>query len=134
MYLFGVIYFIVLALLITALFSYGFSVRGPWGNFWAFFIIVFLAVWAADLWVTPFGPYWYEVNWFPPLIVGVLIAILLAAATPSRRRGQKIEEPKPEEIAKREYEKEAVAVTLGSLFWLILTLFVVTIIIGLLMD
>ena len=127
MFFIGLVYFIILALILTAIFSYGFNIRGPWGSFWAFFAIIFLAVWAADIWITPFGPYYNEVYWLPPLIVGVLIAILLAAATPTRRSRRTTDTHPPA----TEYETDAVAATLGILFWILLALFIISIVIGL---
>ncbi|NJK86434.1 MAG: hypothetical protein HC906_11165 [Bacteroidales bacterium] len=44
------------------------------------------SIWLADLWITPFGPYWNNIYWFPPLMVGILVALILAAATPSVTR------------------------------------------------
>jgi len=128
MFYLGFIYLIVLAVLLSLMFSYGFRMRGPWGSFWSFFAIIFLAVWAADIWITPFGPYWYNINWFPPLVVGVLFAVLLAAATPSSRSKRKSGSTHPPST---EFESNAIATTLGVFFWLLLTLFILAIIIGL---
>ncbi len=129
MLILGLVYLVVLALLLSAMSTYGFRMRGPWGSFWTFFAIVFLAVWAADIWVTPFGPYWFGINWFPPLVVGVLITLLLAATTPSKRGKRKEGGMHPPAT---KFETEVVGITLGVFFWLLLSFFIISIILGLL--
>ncbi len=86
----GVLYLFGVAFLITLFFGYAFRVRGPWGSFWTFFIVILFGVVAADLWVTPIGPYYKDIYWFPPLAVGLFIALLLAATTPSPRTRSKM--------------------------------------------
>ena len=130
MFFLGITYLIFLALFLTAMFSYGFRMRGPWGSFWSFFAIIFLVVWASDVWVTLFGPYWNEVYWFPPLVVGVLVALLMASVTPRTKPPQGTKTHPP---ATR-FESEAVAVTVGSIFWLLLVLLILSIVIGLFND
>ncbi|MFW6226518.1 MAG: hypothetical protein ACOC31_00285 [Bacteroidota bacterium] len=123
----GIFYFIFLALAITALFSYGFRSRGPWGSFWTFFLILFLAIWAADVWIAPTGPYWGDIYWFPPLAVGLHIALLLAAATPSPRARAEAD------VSASEDETDAV-VAIGGFFWIILILLFIAAIAGLFIN
>lgn len=113
----GIIYIVFVALVIAAIFSYGFRIAGPWGSFWTFFIVLLLSVWAADVWLSPAGPYWNDVYWVPPLIVGIIVALLLAAATPAARRrkpASEVREPTPGE--------EASAIAVGTLFWIVVFL------------
>ena len=123
MSIYGLITAILVALLFTIIFSYGFRNRGPWGNVWTFFLILFLAVWAASFWIEPVGPYWGDITWIPLIFLGLIIALILAAATPSERPVSAAEEEKagPPE--------PAVAIV-GVFFWLLLVVFVAAIIIG----
>ncbi len=126
MELLGIITAIIISLLFAVIFYYFFRVRGPWGAFWTFFLVLFLAVWAAELWITPVGPYFYDIAWVPLVFVGLLVAIGLAAATgmPERIGRKRLEEgaPAPE---------EAEAATLGIFFWLLLAVLITVVLIGL---
>jgi len=98
------------ALFIGVIFYYVFKTSGPWGSFWSFLLILILAGIAADAWITPVGPYYQGVAWFPVLFVILLFALLIAAATPPRRT--RIEpEVEPEEPA---------AIALGGFFWVLM--------------
>ena len=120
----GILYLVVIAFLITLFFNFLLRVRGPWGSFWAFFIIVLLAVLAADVWVTPVGPYYGDIHWVPPLAAGLLIALLLAATTPGPRYRSRME-------AERETAREEpAAVALGTFFWFLLIFLLILIIVG----
>ena len=124
-FLFGILYLVALAFLITLFFSLLLRKKGPWGSFWAFFVIVLLAVFAADVWVGPVGPYIYnEIYWVPPLAVGLVIALLLAATTPSPKTRSEIE------LEKKEMADQKTAVTLGTFFWFLFITMLIFIIIG----
>lgn len=121
----GLLYLFGITTLITLFFGFALSIRGPWGSFWTFFIVILLGVMAADLWITPIGPYYGDIYWFPPLAAGLFIALLLAAATPSPRTRSKLEQ-QTHELA----EESAVALALGSFFWLLFAFMLILIIIG----
>jgi hypothetical protein len=121
----GLLYLFVVALIITLFFGYALSVRGPWGSFWTFFVVILLAVMAADLWMAPIGPYYRDVYWFPPLGVGLLIALLLAATTPSPQTRSKLELQNKEPV-----EENAVALALGGFFWLLFAFMITVVIFG----
>ncbi len=76
---------ILAALVIGSLFYFLLKLSGPWGSFWSFILILILAGLAAAAWITPVGPIYYDIAWFPVLFTILLFAILMAAATPSRR-------------------------------------------------
>ena len=82
----GLIAVILVAFVIGALFYFVLKNRGPWGSFWTFFIVLFLGVYLAHIWVRPIGPVYWGVAFLPLLFVGLVIALLLAAATPSNRK------------------------------------------------
>ena len=72
----------VFAALIGLFFSSVFRIKGPWGKLWSFILVLFLIIWASELWVEPMGPTLYDVAWIPLLIVGIVTALLLAAVSP----------------------------------------------------
>lgn len=76
---------ILAALVIGSIFYYLLKLSGPWGSFWSFLLILILSGLAAAAWITPVGPVYYNISWFPVLFTILLFAILMAAATPSRR-------------------------------------------------
>lgn len=122
----GFIYFLIIAFLIVLFFSFIFNVRGPWGSFWTFFLIIFFSIWIADIWLRPLGPYWRDVYWLPPLVAGILVAFVLAAATPSQSKARRI-------LSKDTDRREDTStVALGLFFWLTLILLVILVIAGLL--
>ncbi len=121
---YSILYLVGIALLITLFFSYVLRVRGPWGSFWTFFIIMLFAVLAANVWIQPVGPYFADVYWLPPLAVGLLIAFILAAAAPSPRARSKIE--KHEKMAR----EDGSSVAVGFFFWFLLVFMLALVIIG----
>ena len=122
----GILYLVTIALFITLFFGYALRVRGPWGSFWTFFIIIFLAILAGDLWLEPTGPYYRDIYGLPPLAAGFLIAFLLAAATPRypKRRKNNGENLEPAG------EDKAIALALGGFFWILFALLLIVIIVG----
>ena len=117
-----ILFALALAIIFTAIFAGGCRRRGPWCGLVPFFIILFFATWAGGLWLYPFGPLWFGVSWMPFLIFGLLVALLLAAAT----------EPMPPKTAQEAVDqaKEEVAAeqTLNVFFWVILVLLIIGII------
>ncbi|HSH53060.1 MAG TPA: hypothetical protein VK982_15140 [Bacteroidales bacterium] len=116
----SILFIAIGALLIGAIFYYLFRSSGPWGSFWSFLLILILAGIAANVWISPVGPYYQGVAWFPVLFVILLFALLIAAATPSRRT-------RIESEAER-VEPEAVA--LGGFFWILMIFLFIAVIWG----
>lgn len=75
-----VLFAMTIALMITIVFAVAFKTRGPWGSVWAFFLIIFLAVWAASLWVNPAGPEVFGYSLIPIALVGVIFALIIASS------------------------------------------------------
>lgn len=86
MFFIDLLFALVIALLLTAVFAAGFRRRGPWGIWWIFLLVIFLAAWAGGVWMTPFGPTLFDVYWLPFVFVGLVAALLLAAAAPPTTR------------------------------------------------
>lgn len=123
------VFFLAFALLIATLFTIGLKRRGPWGNFWTFFLILFLAIWATDLLLPDTGPDWFGIYWAPPLAIGLLLAFVLAAATPSPETRSKIEAARKEASP-----EEKTAIELGIFFWILLIMLVLAVAIGLITN
>ncbi|KEO74043.1 hypothetical protein [Anditalea andensis] len=120
---------IIVALVISSIFYFAVDVRGPWGSFWTFFIIVLLVVWAASLWIVPFGYIYWEIAWIPLFFIGLVIAFLLAALTstpPDKLRSNS----KGSDIVNTEKEPERTYAAIGLLFWVFIGLMLVAIIAG----
>lgn len=120
----GITYLVLLSALITTIFAVVIKKRGPWSSFWPFFTILFLVVFATEAWIGPIGPNFKEIYWLPPLVVGLAVALLLAAATPTGPRrpgieGEPIPNPQP-------------GFVLSSFFWFLIVFLVVLVMFGLL--
>ncbi len=116
---------IILAIIIGALFYYAFRSRGPWGSFWSFFLILLLGGIAAEAWMEPIGPQYWDISWVPTLLVMLVLALILAASTPTQResaQGKSTRAPSRNSPTKR----ETAAAALGGFFW-ILTLILLVI-------
>jgi hypothetical protein len=124
----GILYLIVLAFAITLFFRFILQTSGPWGSFWAFFIIILLAIFAADIWISPVGPFYEDIYWVPPIAAGLVIALLLAATTPSPKARSEMEAEKS--MAKQ----EAAAMAMGTFFWFLIVFMVAVIVAGLLIS
>ncbi|NBC81876.1 MAG: hypothetical protein GVY19_00700 [Bacteroidetes bacterium] len=129
MNLLNIIYIISIACIATLIFYYGFKIRGPWGSFWTFFLVLFLAIWGFDAWIEPRGPENYKVYWFPPLIVGVIIALILAAATPKLTREVELDKPK-----KQETDNETTKMAIGTIYWMLIMVLLVVALSGLFVN
>lgn len=114
MFFVDLLFALVVALLLTAIFSAGFRNRGPWGLWWVFLLVVFLAAWAGGVWLTPFGPPLLDVYWLPFLFVGLVVALLIAAAVPPEPR-----RPRAPVAASEVATEEAVA-AFSIFFWVLL--------------
>lgn len=121
-YIGGIIAAIFIAILISAIFYYGFSARGPWGSFWTFFLILLLIIWAASLWTRPVGPVYWGIAWVPLFFIGLIFALLLAAvptygAPPEEEVTEEdlmVEDP---EVERRREAEIGAAAAIGWLFW-----------------
>lgn len=115
---------IIAAIFIGILFYYIFKATGPWGSFWTFILILILAGLAAEAWIEPFGPVYYDVAWIPTLFVIILFALLLAAATPTRRgyieTRTEVPETEPEPT-------DTAGIVLGVFFWILMLFLIVAV-------
>lgn len=125
----GLAYSASIALIITLFFANALRTRGPWGNFWTFFIIMLLAVSAAHLWVRPIGPSYEGIYWIPPIVAGFLVASILAASTPPSKPAAKLKQNTDDYI-----ERRANALALGIFFWFVVIFMIILVVMGLYAD
>ncbi len=115
----GVLFTILIAFLVGALFYYIFKSTGPWGTFWSFLLILILAGLAGSFWINPVGPVFWDIAFLPVLFVVFIFALLLAAATPpSRRETGEYRSGEPS-------EDEAGAIAIGSFFWILMSILLI---------
>lgn len=129
----GLLIILVIAFVVSVIASYGFKSYGPWGSFWIFFLILFLAGMSGSFWIDPTGPRFQGTAWVPITFVVVLFAILLIAATPAGARRKKtanVEAPiqAPGPVA----EGQVSHVVLGIFFWALLLLLAFSVLFGVL--
>jgi hypothetical protein len=128
---------IIVALLISLLFYFVLSSRGPVGVLWPFFAIIFLAVWAASLWVRPIGFVYWDIAWIPLFFVGVVIALLLSAVNSSDHqyfrgtKGDVVEDDVVErDVVKPKKEDREAARTISIIFWIFIVFMLIAIFAG----
>jgi len=80
------LYALFVGVSVACLWSFILNSHGPWKNVYWFFLVVFLFSWGGGLWITPFGPTGYGVSWLPFVMMGLVAALLLSAATPRLER------------------------------------------------
>jgi hypothetical protein len=114
----------IVALILTVMFSVVLRNKGPWGALWLVFVVVFLATWAATLWINPFGPLVLGVAVVPLTVVGLIFAFILAATTL----------PPATKISPNLAENTVIAApavhAIGIFFWILLSILVLAIAAG----
>jgi hypothetical protein len=115
MFLAELAFAVFVAAMLTAIFVAGFRRAGPWMSGLWFFLIVLLAAWVGGVWARPVGPAVWGVYWVPFLWIGLLVALLLAAATPGRRPRSRREPA--ERAERRESAATAGDTVLSWFFW-----------------
>jgi small-conductance mechanosensitive channel len=111
--------YIIPAALITALFITLFisslSKRSS-RQFAVFFILIFLAIWSGQLWITPVGPVTRGIAWIPLIVIAIFFTMIAIALLPAAT------------IKKtRENEDEIEEEALGLVFWIILLILILSI-------
>jgi hypothetical protein len=93
--------------LLANLFAFALRRTGPWESYFIFFVVIVLAAWAGGRWIRPAGPRIFNVYWVPFLATGLVVAVLLVAASTPRPRTQQT----------REAKEARVIAALGTFFW-----------------
>lgn len=113
------VFALAITLLFVILFAIVFRYRGPWNSMLWFFLIVLLATWAGGVWLTPVGPAVRGFYWMPFLMTGLIVSLLLAAATFPAKEESTIELIDEKE---RRAKRRATGTALGIAFWVLLML------------
>lgn len=124
-----IITILLIAVILAAIFFYGFRRTGPWGSFWSFLLVLILGMLLFTVWTEPYGPVYWGIGWIDLLIIGLLFALLLAAASPSLRQSRDVSEEAI--LPDTEPRKMPERVAVSGFFWILILLFVVLIIFGL---
>jgi hypothetical protein len=119
MFLWHLIFALVVALVIFAIFGLALRRTGAWPAA-CFIFILFLFSWAGGIWLAPFGPVLSGVYWFPFLVVAIFVAVMLAAAVPPER-------PRPAVSTSPEREAVETGTALGVFFWFLVGLLIIAI-------
>jgi hypothetical protein len=125
---------LVTALLIAIIMVAGFLllIRGSgtrYGKMWLF-LIVFGATWAGGVWIRPFGPPIGGVYWLTFALAGIIAVGLIGLFIPQRPpHGRHETLEKLEQVKRSEELQQVTTMTLGVLFWLVLSIFVVAIVV-----
>ena len=125
----------VFTMIISLISYFVFRVRGPWDSFWIKTLLLFLFLLAASLWIKPFGPEWYGVQWVVLFIGALLFILLLAAFSPRGGNDEKIPTHLSLTQQKRffdEYKKQRkqALFSLGIMSWFLLVTLLVIIAVG----
>lgn len=86
--------------------------RSGWGAALVIFAVLFLTSWAGGVWLNPVGPQFFGAEWMPFLLMGFVVALLIAAMSPMRRPRNRVE---AREAAAAE---EVVDTTVTAFFWI----------------
>jgi hypothetical protein len=114
---------LLVVFLVGSFVFYGLKRRGPWGSFWTFILVIFLGVILFDLWSEPIGPLYYGIAWVDLVIVSLIFAFLLAAATPGAPPVKKEEDA----VSTDSPGARNTAVAVGMFFWFLVALFILAI-------
>jgi hypothetical protein len=122
MILLDLLFAAIVALLLTFVFAGACRRCGPWESALWFFVIVLLVTWVGGVWAEPVGPPLWGIYWVPFLGMGLLVALLLAAATPTPRPPERLPEAKEQPTTDTGAPSAAVttALALSWLFWALL--------------
>ncbi len=121
---------VLAALFFTTISLFVFHSRGPWGNYWSSFLIMFLGIWAAQVWIEPMGPVWAGVAWLPLLLAGGYLSVLLIPIGPNHQdQPEQRDETLREQQVKQRKEDWTFGV-LNASFWLLLLVFVLVVALG----
>lgn len=123
MFLIDLLIVILVALVLSAALSSLYYERrdlqlaGVWSLFAVLFLLLLSATWAGGIWITPFGPTIWGSYWLPFIVVGVLVALLLAALPPEPTLPVSEKTPPVSETS----------IALGLAFWVVIFFFLVAV-------
>ena len=104
MFFAGVGLALIIAFILTLILGRGIK-QYAFADLLGFFFVVFLATWAGGLWIQPVGPAMWGVSFTVFIVVGTLVALILAASLPTPRHRK--EHPPPTGSAIDEIHQES---------------------------
>lgn len=115
-------YIIPAALIVTLIVTFLFSIfsKKTMRELWIFFLLIFLATWAGQLWILPFGPITRGISWLSLVFVAVFFAVFILALMPMVPA-----DTKPEKSS-----EEGAFMALGAFLWIILIILLISIALG----
>ena len=115
---------LVIALILTGIFVFVFRSKRPWPSLLWFFLIILLSSWAGGVWMYPVGPPVRGISWLSFLIVGLLAALLISAATLPEPRESTVELV---DLQEKESERKAAKRVFNIFFWILFALLILVI-------
>ena len=115
--------------LFSLIFVFAFRNKGPWGSFWNFSVVNFLAVWAILSWINP--DYLDNNAVVIILPVSLLITLILAASAPFPEKSSKVETLEKHQVVELnpEMKNKKLLTRYNVYFWIMLVLLSVIILI-----
>jgi hypothetical protein len=106
----------ILATLIISLIVVFFTARisrRPFWSLWMVLLIVFLATWNGQIWLTSYGPFTAGISWYALIFVSIFVAILTMVFIPHTSK------------ARSKDPDDKITMTVGLFFWITMVLLIV---------
>lgn len=112
---------LIVALILSGLFAFATRRRGQRTGILWIFMILFFATWAGGVWIRPFGPTLFGIHWMMYLLIGLILALIMAASGRHRAPRGRRETLNMLDEVKEEHEMEQFTyITLSMFFWVLL--------------
>jgi hypothetical protein len=120
----------LIAFILTAVSVFFLRRRGPWGSIWTFFLVLFLALCTVSIYLAPIGPVYWGIAWFPMMVAGIIITILLIAAMPHPTERPDTAIGDQVDTTGADIKSHFPVTPVGRFFWALIILFVIAIVVG----
>lgn len=120
----------VIAFLLTGLYIFLTRGAGRRTGLVRLFLIIFLATWAAGIWLKPLGPTLWGIHWMNFLLSGIVIVLLLSLIVPQKPpRGRHETLDMLDRMEEERQLEEATYIALTAFFWTLIFVLLVAILI-----
>ncbi|MBA3901758.1 MAG: hypothetical protein H0X62_16415 [Bacteroidetes bacterium] len=116
---------LIISLFVASIFYYIFKSKGP-ARLFMFFIVVFLASWAARLWIMPIAPGFLVLQWLPVLIVGIIFALILSVPMSTSNTSEKLIGNE----SKVKLNQDQTSYAISGFIWILLAILLLSIMVG----
>jgi hypothetical protein len=115
------IYIIPAALVVTGIIIFIVSLfsKRSMRSLWLVFVLIFLATWSGQLWITPANAMAGNVAWIPLLVIALIFLFVLLAVIPA-----------VPDIKKDGEVEEGPLIAIGIFFWILIVLLIFSIALG----